>query len=118
VLFAAFDTPGLLVTAQVVTCVGFGVIAPTRASILHAHLPSAQRAVCLSIFSSLEALLVGLIGCTLGYLYENFNRALPPVLVVIAFMMLIPVVYKALSGLKKGLSEPTVSNQQEVVLER
>jgi MFS family permease len=99
VLFATFDTPALLVVAQVVTCVGFGVIAPTRASILHAHLPSAQRAVCLSIFSSLEALLVGLLGCTLGYLYENFNRALPPVLVVLAFVLLVPVVYKALFSL-------------------
>jgi hypothetical protein len=71
--------------------------------------------VCLSIFSSLEALLIGLIGCTLGLLYENFNRALPPVLVVLASAVLIPLVYKALSGLKKSLSAPTVSNQREVV---
>lgn len=99
-LFALGERPELVVTAQIVTCVGFGVIASSRGSILNAHLPSGHRAVCLSIFSSSEAVLSGLMGMTLGYLYENFHRSLTPMIVALACMLLVPFTHRALTRMK------------------
>ena len=94
-LFAVLKTPTLVVIAQIVTCVGLGLIASSRGSVLHVHLPSAHRAVCISLFSSLEAVLMGLVGCTLGYLYENYDRSIPPMIVAVACFVLAPVLYWA-----------------------
>lgn len=99
-LFSLLDNSQLVVLAQLVTCVGFGIIASTRSSILNTHLPSAHRAVCLSIFSSTESLLSGVIGAFLGYLYETLDRALPPAIVGLLCLLLTPAAYKALVRLK------------------
>lgn len=99
-LFAFLEQPELLVIAQLVTCVGFGVIASTRSSILHIHLPSAHRAVCLSIFSSTESVLIGLTGACLGYVYETYDRSLPPLIVGLSCLLMTPAAYKALVRVK------------------
>jgi MFS family permease len=96
-LFAAGTAPVPVVVAQLITCIGYGVLATCRGSILNAHLPSAHRAVCLSLFSTTEAILVGVVGASLGYLYENFNRAGPPLVVTIACLVLAPATYRALA---------------------
>ena len=99
-LFAVAAAPGLVVTAQIVTCVGFGIIASSRGSILNAYFPSAQRDVCLSIFSSTEAVLSGLMGMTLGYIYENYHRSLAPTIVATACLLLVPFAYRSLRRIK------------------
>lgn len=96
-LFALVESPALLTTAQIVTCVGFGVIASSRGSILNALLPSGPRAVCLSIFSSMEGVLTGLMGTTLGYLYENYHRSLVPSIITIVCLLLAPCAHRALT---------------------
>jgi len=96
VIFAVVERQSLLVIAQLITCVGFGLIASSRGSILNSHLPSAHRAVCLSIFSTSEAILIGLFGASLGYLYENFNRAVPPTVVAILSLILVYPTFRAL----------------------
>jgi MFS family permease len=102
-IFAVVSTPMFLVLAQLVTCLGFGLIAASRGSILNAHLPSAHRAVCLSIFSTSEAILIGLVGASLGYLYENFNRAIPPTVVAVLCLLL---VYPTFQALKRAPRPP------------
>ena len=96
VVFAVVEKPSLLVIAQLITCVGFGLIAASRGSILNSHLPSAHRAVCLSIFSTSEAILIGLFGVSLGYLYENLNRAIPPTAVALLCLILVYPTFRAL----------------------
>lgn len=96
VVFAVVEKPSLLVIAQLITCVGFGLIAASRGSILNSHLPSAHRAVCLSIFSTSEAILIGLFGVSLGYLYENLNRAIPPTVVALLCLILVYPTFRAL----------------------
>lgn len=103
-LFAVVTAPLLVVAAQLITCIGYGVIATSR-GILTAHLPSAHRAVCLSLFTTAEAILVGVVGASLGYLYENFNRAVPPTLVAISCLCLMPAVYRALGILRSAGSQ-------------
>jgi MFS family permease len=94
-LFSFLEGPTLVLIAQIVTCAGFGLIASSRGSILHAHIPSTHRAVCLSLFSSTEAVLMGVLGTTLGYLYENYDRSLPPLVVAVACFVLVPALYRA-----------------------
>lgn len=96
IIFAVVEKPLLLVIAQLITCVGFGLIAASRGSILNSHLPSAHRAVCLSIFSTSEAVLIGLFGASLGYLYENLNRAVPPAVVALLCLTLVYPTFRAL----------------------
>lgn len=101
VFFAAVERPLFLVIAQLITSVGFGLIASSRRNILNSHLPSAHRAVCLSIFSTSEAILIGLFGASLGYLYENFDRALPPTIVAILCLILVYPTFRALQRVNR-----------------
>lgn len=93
-LFALLGAPTVLILAQFISCVGFGIRASLEGPILNPRLPSSHRAVCLSIVSTIEACLSGLMGIPLGYLYENIHRSIPPICLAIAFLALVPKLFK------------------------
>ena len=96
VIFAIVESPVHLVIAQLITSIGFGLIVSSSGTILNSHLPSSHRAVCLSLFSTTEAIMIGLVGMPLGYLYENFNRAIPPIIIAVSCFVLVYPTYRAL----------------------
>ena len=40
--------------------------------------------------------MIGLVGMPLGYLYENFNRAIPPIIIAVLCFVLVYPTYRAL----------------------
>lgn len=94
-LFASLKLPIFLIVAQFITCIGFGLRAGFEGTLLNRHLPSSHRAVCLSIYSTMEACLSGSLGIGLGYLYQNIDHYIPPTIIALTLLALAPALLKA-----------------------
>lgn len=86
--------------SQCVACFGFGMGWAATSAILNAHVPTAHRAVCLSLRSSLELLGTGVCGAASGAIFERFGPKFVSFPAGVAVMLLAPLVYVSVRRLK------------------